>query len=60
MSFNIFFPCVVCVCDVFNLGEFDGELSNSLVVDIYLCGCGCGCGYGCGCVGMNVGEYLVL
>jgi hypothetical protein len=52
MSFNIFFPCVVCGCDVFNLGEFDGELSNTLVVDIYL--------RGCGCVGINVGEYLVL
>ena len=54
MSFSIFFPCVGCGCDVFNLGEFDGELSNSLVVDIYLCDCGCGC------VGINVDEYLVL
>jgi hypothetical protein len=29
---------VVCVCDVFNLGEFEGEMSNFLVVDIYIRG----------------------
>ena len=51
MSFNIFFPCGGCgACVVFNLGEFEGELSNSLVVDIFLRDCGCGC------IGINVGE----
>ena len=53
MSFSIFFPCGGCgACVVFNLGEFDGEMSNSLVVDIYL--------RDCVCDGVNVGEYLGL